>query len=409
MKRALPLLLIALFSLLFLSASYPPYRKTEIEIAIEEETPVRVTLRTPVSHAMRAERAGGYLALYDRLREDYEPKDALNYLAVGLGDYLSAECERRRIDPLDATLEWTHHLSSPFIYYEARSGREICLSDAGRAVARAMDKDNGARARLCLREVPPDVTTDERKAETQEMSRYSTDFRTSGESRRHNLALAAAAISGVVLASGETFSFNETVGDRTADRGFREANIVVNGEFVKGIGGGVCQVSTTLYNAALLAGLEIVSAAAHSRPVSYVPYSRDCTVSSAIDFRFRNDSDAPVYLAAEVKGNTLTFAIFGKPKAGNRRLESEVVEEIPFRALFAGGKQVADPANATLVSEGRTGVRSRLYLIREENGEVVRTLIRENLYPPKDAVYREEVSDGEDRAISRLHQRGDPI
>ena len=393
MKRACVLLLLALLSLVFCSASFPPYRKTEIEIAIDREAPECVTLRTPVSHAMRAEREGGYLALYDRLRKTYEAKDALNYLAIGLGDYLSAECDRRRIDPLDATLEWTHNLSSPFIYYEARSGKEIDIGEAGRAVARAMDKDNGARARLCTHEAPAAVTVNDLKAQTREMGRYSTDFRTSGKNRRHNLSLAASAISGAVIAAGETFSFNEAVGERTAARGFLEANVVVNGEFVKGVGGGVCQVSTTLYNAALLAGLEILSAAAHSRPVSYVPYSRDCTVSSAIDFVFKNDTDAPVYLAAEVKGSRLTFVLYGKTKDGTRRLESEVVEEIPFRALYEDGNAVAsDPAGAALLTEGRTGIRSRLYLIRETNGETSRTLIRENLYPPKDAVYRKSHS-----------------
>ena len=391
MKRAIPLLLLVLFSLLFLQAGYPPYRKCEIEIGFEKDVYEIVTLRTPVPRAMRAERSGGYLALYEALLRSYEAKDALNYLAIGLGDYLSAECERRRIDPLDATLDWTEKLSSPFIYYEERPGREIDITEAGRAVARAMDKDKGARARLCTREVPAAVTADDLKKRTREMGRFSTDFRTSGENRRHNLALAAAAISGTVIAPGETFSFNETVGDRTADRGFREANIVVNGEFVRGVGGGVCQVSTTLYNAALLAGMEIVSAAAHSRPVSYVPYSRDCTVSSAIDFRFRNDTDAPVYLAAEIKGSTLTFVLFGARKEGTRRLESEIVEEVPFRTLSEDGAVMTNLTEAILLSEGRTGVRSRLYLVEEKAGEYARTLIRENLYPPKDAVYRNDV------------------
>ena len=409
MKRAIPLLLILLFSLLFLSASYPPYRKSEITIAFENEAPCRATLRTPASHAMRAENAGGYLALYERLLKDYDPKSALNYLAIGLGDYLSAECERRRIDPLDATLEWSKDLSSPFIYYEEKAGRAIDLAEAGRAVARAMDMDKGACARLYARDVPAAVTLRDLIARTAEMGRYTTDFRTSGENRRHNLALAAATISGGVIAPEETFSFNAAVGDRTAERGFREANIVVNGEFVRGVGGGVCQVSTTLYNAALLAGLEIVSAAAHSRPVSYVPYSRDCTVSSAIDFRFRNDTAHPVYLAAEIKGNKLTFVLFGARKEGTRTLESEVTEEIPFRAIYEDGNAVAETENAVLLSEGRTGIRSRLYLIEEKDGKRSRALIRENIYPPKNAVYRARFNETDTIACRTFLSRRIPV
>ena len=391
MKRAIPLLLLVLGAIFLLSASYPPYRKTEIEIAFAEEEPMRATLRIPVSHLMRAERMGGYLALYDELKRHYDAKGALNYLAIGLGDYLSAECERRRVDPLDATLEWTKNLSSPFIYYEERAGREIDLEEAGRAIARALDEEGSARARLCTREVPAAVTVKDLKERTREMGRYRTEFLTSGENRRHNLALAARAISGTEIAAGETFSFNGTVGERTAERGFREANVVVNGEFVKGIGGGVCQVSTTLYNAALLAGLEIVSAAAHTRPVSYVPYSRDCTVSSATDFLFRNDTEHPVYLAAEIRGSTLTFVLFGEKKAGRRTLESEVVRESPFRARYEDGSEVRE-TDAILLSEGRSGITSRLYLVCEQDGKRTRTLIRENLYPAKDAIYRRATS-----------------
>ena len=389
MRKAIPLFLLILLFLLFLSAACPPYVKKEIKIQVEEETPVRAEIKIDPQHAVRAERAGGYLALYERLLRAYDAKSALNYLAIGLGDYLSAQCERRRIDPLDATIDRTKNLSSPFIYYEERTGKEIDLTEAGREVARALDKkEAGARARLCVRDVPAAVTMSDLKRRTREMGRFSTNFSTSGENRRHNLALAAEAISGSVIAAGEIFSFNAAVGDRTAERGFREANIVVNGEFVKGVGGGVCQVSTTLYNAALLAGLPILSAAAHSRPVSYVPYSRDCTVSSAIDFRFLNDTPYPIYVFAEIRQSTLTFVLFGDAKEGTRRLESEVVEEVPFRALSEEGFEITDPSDATLLSAGRTGVRSRLYLLSEKGGESTRTLLRENLYPPKDAIYR---------------------
>ena len=388
MRRAIPLLLLALCAMLFLSASYPPYVKSEVEIAFEDEAPELSTLRTPVSHRMRIESAGGHLALYERLLSSYGAKDSLNYLAIGLGDYLSAECERRRVDPLNATLEWTKDLSSPFIYYEEHAGREIDLAEAGRKVARAMDdREERARVRICAQEVPAAVTVRDLRAQTKEMARFSTDYSTSGENRRHNIALAARAISGEKVEAGESFSFNATVGERTAERGFREANIVVGGEFVKGIGGGVCQVSTTLYNTALLAGLVIENAAAHSRPVSYVPYSRDCTVSSAIDFRFRNDTSHPIYVVATLKSNTLTFVLFGERKEGKRRLESEVTEEVPFRALYEDGGVVREAA-ATLLSPGRAGIRSRLYLVCEKGGITTRALIRENYYPAKDALYK---------------------
>ena len=387
MKRIFPLLFLVVFAALFLCAYAPPCLKKDIMISTEGEEE-RATITIEVSHAMRAKQAGGYEALYERLLQKYDPKNALNYLGVRLGDYLSAECERRKVDPLNATLEWNKDLSSPFIYYPERSGKRIDLLAAGRAVARAMDMKKDACARLCACEVLADVTERDLRAQTTEMGRFSTDFHTSGENRRHNLSLAATLISGSVIGAGESFSFNGTVGARTAERGFREANVVVNGEFIKGIGGGVCQVSTTLYNAVLLAGLPVENAAAHSRPVSYVSFSRDCTVSSAIDFRFRNDTAYPVYLAAAIKGDRLTFVLYGNKKAGTRKLESEVVEELPYQCLFENGETVKDLQSATLLYEGRAGVRSRLYLTTEYKGERKREMIRENTYPPKNAIYK---------------------
>ena len=133
----------------------------------------------------------------------------------------------------------------------------------------------------------------------------------------------------------------------------------------------------------LLAALPVENAAAHSIPVSYVPLSRDCTVSAAIDFVFRNDTAHPLYVAAEVKGSTLTFALFGEERGEPCHLESEVTERLPYRNLYEDGSEATDPA-ATLLSPGREGIKSRLYRVQEGK----RTLLRENHYAKKDAIYK---------------------
>ena len=384
MKREILALLPFLLLFPFLAAFSPPCIHKQVEIYIDEEKLAGEELTVEPAHAMRAKRAGGYEKLYDDLLGKYTAREALNYLAKGLGDYLSAACEERRVDPLDATLEWNGKIASPFIYYAERSGRATDLVTLGREVARAMDMDMRAIARAYSHEVKAAVTESDLRAVTREVARFSTSYASSGKNRRHNITLAAGAIHGTVLAPNEVFSFNERVGARTAERGFREANIVVNGEFIKGVGGGVCQVSTTLYNAVLLASRPIENAAAHSIPVSYVDFSRDCTVSSAIDFRFRNDSDHPLYIAAVTKGNTLTFVLYGQRTAEPCTLESEIVTRIPYRALYTDGSAVLDPTAAALVTPGREGIRSRLYRI--SGGK--KTLIRENYYAGKDAVYQ---------------------
>ena len=382
MKR-ISLFILLLLCVCLLAAVSPPYFKKQVEVLIDGEALAGDCLRVEVSHAIKAKRAGGFEKLYDALLKKYSPKEALNYLAIGLGDYLSAECERRKVDPLDATLEWTKNISAPFIYYDERAGREASLVEVGRQVARALDEGDNSRALCYTRKVAAEVTAKDLKQNTGEIARFSTAFATSGKNRRHNLALAAKAISGTVLLPGESFSFNGAVGERTAERGFREANIVVNGEFKKGVGGGVCQVSTTLYNAVLLAALPVENAAAHSIPVSYVQPSRDCTVSAAIDFRFKNDTSHPLYIAAEIKDSTLTFVLFGERRGEPCRLESEVTERIPYRNVYEDGTE-ATPEGALLLSPGREGIKSRLYLIRG----ATRTLIRENYYAGKNAVYK---------------------
>ena len=353
MKR-FGLLIAALLCFLLLAAFSPPFLRKDVRIFIDDELLTKEPLRVEAFHSLRAKRAGGYEKLYDKLLTKYEPKDALNYLAVGLGDFLQAECDRRKVNPLNATLEWTKNISTPFIYFDETPGREANLAAVGRLVARAMDQKDGARALAYTREVPAEISKAALKQNTKEIARFTTSFASSGANRRHNLTLAATAIAGTVLLPEETFSFNQTVGERTGERGFKEAGVVVNGEFRKGIGGGVCQVSTTLYNAVLLAGLKVEAAAAHSIPVSYVPLSRDCTVSSAIDFRFKNDTAHPLYVAAEVKDDNLTFVLYGERRGSPCRLESEVTERIPFRNLYevvndgSGTKDLIDRAKTRL-------------------------------------------------------------
>ncbi len=112
-----------------------------------------------------------------------------------------------------------------------------------------------------------------------------------GGGRGHNIRLAAQSINNYLLAPGELFSFNRATGPRTSERGYQQAPIIVGGSVVPGYGGGVCQVSSTLYNTVKKADLEIVERFPHSRPVDYVPRGRDATVSDFLDFKFRNNTE----------------------------------------------------------------------------------------------------------------------
>ena len=143
------------------------------------------------------------------------------------------------------------------------------------------------------------------------LATYTTSFGAGGN-RGQNVSIAASKLSGAVIMPGETFSFNKRVGRRSVANGFKTAPEYLNGQTVEGVGGGTCQVSTTLYSAVLYANLEIVSRSNHSMSVSYVPLGQDATVTDGgIDFKFRNNTAYPVKIAAGTNGGRLTVSIIG--------------------------------------------------------------------------------------------------
>lgn len=132
---------------------------------------------------------------------------------------------------------------------------------------------------------------------------YTTYFE-SNPNREHNIELALSKFNGLTVENGQTISFNKVVGPRSASRGFQEAKIILDGEFVPGIGGGVCQASTTVFNAVLLAGLTVDKSHNHSLAISYVPIGRDAMVSSGADLVFTNDTGGTIYIEAGLKHAT---------------------------------------------------------------------------------------------------------
>lgn len=143
------------------------------------------------------------------------------------------------------------------------------------------------------------------------IGRYATYFNAGNTNRTHNILLAAKAIDNYVVFPNETFSFNEVVGKRTPDKGYTSAPIIVKGEFSEDIGGGICQVSSTLFNAVDNAGLYIVERYSHSRSVPYVPPGRDATVSwYGPDLRFQNKYNQPILIRAKQYGGSIEVTLY---------------------------------------------------------------------------------------------------
>ena len=214
------------------------------------------------------------------------------------------------------------------------------------------------------------------------LARFCTYYGDSAPNRKSNVELAARKINDVKLYPEEEFSFNAQVGERTTSNGFKTAYIISDGDFIEGVGGGVCQVSTTLYNCALLANMTITAVSPHSLGVSYVAPSFDAMVSSGSDFRFVNTLSAPITIKMKADGNDLVAEIYGVDKTSIKR-RSETVETIPFDTEYRESEEVPD-GEEVVDSAGKKGVRSRGYLDFYENGKLVKSiLIRSDFYAPQ--------------------------
>ena len=214
------------------------------------------------------------------------------------------------------------------------------------------------------------------------IARFSTYYGDSKQNRKDNVALACRKIDGTVLYPEDEFSFNDIVGARTVENGFKSAYIIKDGEFVEGIGGGVCQVSSTLYNCALLANLTITCVRAHSLPVSYVAPSFDAMVSTASDLRFVNTLSSPVTIKMLADGKYLKAEMYGIETCTIRR-RSQTIETLPFEieyrddATLKLGEEVID-------TYGKEGLRSQGFLEYYQNGKLIKTvLIRKDTYFPQ--------------------------
>lgn len=174
-----------------------------------------------------------------------------------------------------------------------------------------MKQTTPLRIPIVMETIEPEVTADMLQ-NMGELSNYSTYFNTGEINRSHNLQMATASINKKVLAPNTVFSFNNTVGQRTMEKGYRDAMVIVGNKFEPGLGGGICQVSSTLYNAVLLAGLDIAERHNHNLAVAYIPLGRDATVAWGIqDFKFKNNTSHPIYISGFTSGGKLTFTIYG--------------------------------------------------------------------------------------------------
>lgn len=237
-------------------------------------------------------------------------------------------------------------------------GRIVDKSVLAAAVNESMVKED-LKISFPVKTIQPSITyeTAISRLFKDDLATFYTHFSTStaaDKNRGENIRLAASKIDGKILLPGEIFSFNETVGPRTEQGGYKTAHVYVAGKIVDGIGGGICQVSTTLYNSVLLSDLEIIERRNHTFTVGYVPYGRDATVSYGdVDFKFRNNTRWPIKINAVVTAkNNIYFTLKGTQESPGKVVEltSKTLKTIDFNT-----KYIDDPT----LPEGKTEVKQK--------------------------------------------------
>lgn len=205
-----------------------------------------------------------------------------------------------------------YYTQNPFTVYPSENGLDFNISiDEAKNIINSEQKSEYV---IPIKTLYPSVTTNMIGTEAfpDLLSTFSTNYSVRDKDRTTNLTLAANKINGTVLMPGETFSYNTVVGARTIAAGYKEAPIYLNGQVVDGLGGGICQITSTLYNAVVYANLEIVERTNHQFVPSYVTASRDATVVyGSIDFKFKNNRNYPIKITCSVSGGVANFKIFG--------------------------------------------------------------------------------------------------
>ena len=219
------------------------------------------------------------------------------------------------------------------------------------------------------------------------LGRFETHFNSKNYNRVNNIRLAAKATNNILLDTGEVFSFNSNIQNSHIDKYLKEAPVIINGKPNKGIGGGMCQVSSTIYNAALYSGLKIINVRNHSIPSPYIEKGRDATVSvGCIDLKFLNKYNTPIFIYNEVMDNKIVCTIYGNEKDIK---DIEVITEttdILHNRIIRKNSEKYNLGVRKIEQEGRQGYKVKTYRVYKNNFGKKTEYIGESYYPPQDKI-----------------------
>ena len=306
--------------------------------------------------------------------------------------FVNEHCGAAIAEAQDATIV---REGGEFIITPSVTGIAVDMEATEKALNEALGEDSadGVMITAVITEQEPKIKTEDLETIQDVLGTFTTDFSSSGWARSTNLEVGASKINGHVLMPGEVLSGQGAMAPITAENGFKNAGAYENGRSVDSIGGGVCQIATTLYNAALYAELDIVQRQNHSMTVSYVDHSRDAAIAGTYkDIKVSNPYDTPIYVEGYTSGKKLTFTIYGKEtRPENRKIEfeSKTLQWINPGNPIEEQDPSLQPGQRVKVQSSHTGIRSELYKCVYVDGVLQeRTLLNKDNYNASKAIYR---------------------
>jgi len=340
-------------------------------------TDIHTTLRTPFRE--RADRASALrqsgVNLTTTASYDHE---AVRRIVEEIAAYVTR-------DPVSAQIQSFDYNTRSFTFTESQPGVTLDQELLYQKLTAALDRwENGVTVTVDPVITEPEISTEKLASSFTLISAYTTDT-TKDSNRNTNIDLACKAINGTALMPGETFSFNEATGQRTTAKGYKSAGAIAAGQSIEEVGGGICQVSSTIFNAAARANLEIVSRSPHAWPSNYVRIGEDATVNwPNLDFKFRNQTDSPIFLITYYKDRKMSAEIWGVSlgEGVTIDLQSTVVKtmEPPSESRFVYNPELEYGESETTV-KARTGYVVETYKVWYKDGqETSRELLHKSTY-----------------------------
>lgn len=299
------------------------------------------------------------------------------------GDYIDIPVEEKDPDQIDiekiheevyTEAKDAYYTKNPFTVYPEVQGIDFDVEQAKQLLQE--DKEEYI---IKLTITKPKVTLDQigNEAFPDQLATFTTRYDPSDVNRTTNLQIACQKINGKVILAGETFSYNKILGPRTAAAGYRNGKVYEAGQVVDGIGGGICQISSTLYNTVLMSNLQIVERRNHQFVTSYLPAGRDATVVyGAIDFKFKNTRKYPVRIVASAKNGIATVSMFGLKEENEYTFSfnTKTVASIPFTTQYEEDSSLA-PGTEKVKQKGANGIKTETYITKMQNGKVISTTL----------------------------------